>query len=570
MNKYTLIPSGLQYSSAPEVDQEISISLEEQKDLLIEYDRSATISLAQVYDDERQASTVFRPTFKVNYLYNNTFTGTTTYLPFQYNLYYVDAPESKISGIWKGFPQYFEFDFFRPNLNDSHFNYRSKSAYTYNWTYYITYCSQNNENQPLLYSYSQTSNVNWVAKDGIPFFLLNSTYNGSKIISFKCIATHGLSVGEWVELSFDYFGKTLFQVNLLGDGTVGSEKYIFSIYNVGYKPNVFVNGKTGTFKRIINVANLTETKSKYYIRQNKVLTNADDIIAVKNGFEKNVFRNQEQYEYSSITPNNVARISRKTSSDSFNFTLSRDIDINGLLDNQKRPISELFLTIINKGYSGYFNYPNQNVGLKRGWKFNIDNSPNPWWDYYESRSNSNIQVDSYSKTNGAAKTFYYNRDLKIGDIIDGDFCEWNNYEQSERVISPCFHKIKFNEDVFQTVDTTNQDNQEYATNAPGYYYQPHHKLTIRVFSDAVETAPINSVDNIPSYAYYSSADREFRWRDLYTYGFIDNLERGVDYPYLNSAHYPFGNIIFRLIPEGTNFSETTINYVEKPLIDDCE
>lgn len=567
MKRYSLIPSNIQYQGSPGVDQEISVSLEEQKDLLIEYDRSATISLAQVYDDERQQSTIFRPTFKVNYLYDNTITGTTTYLPFQYNLYYVDQVNSKVSGIWKGFPQYFEFDFFRPDVGDNHFVYRSKSAYTYNWTYYLTYSNQNDENRQMYYSDSQLGTINWVAKDGIPFSIQNSTYNGSKVILFNCIASHGLSVGEWVELSFDYSGKNLFQVDLLGNGTVGSDEFVFAIYNVGYTGTTFTTKKTGTLKRVINVDNLTETKSRYYIRQHKVLTNVDDITIVKNAFEKNIFVDKLKFEYSSITPNNISRVSKRTNSDSYNFTLNRDINIEELLDNQKRPVTEFYLTIINKGYSGYFNFPNQNVGLKQGWKFNITKTSNPWWSYFEIRSNSNIQVESYVQDN---RTFYYNKNLKIDDIIDGDFCEWNDYQQIERVVSPFFHKIKFNENVFQTVDTTDQQNIQYATNAPGYYYQPHNKMTIRVFSDAVETAEINSVDFIPTYAYYSKADREFRWRDIYTYGFVDNLGRGVDYPYLNSAHYPFANVVFRLIPEGSNFADNQINFVTKPLIDDCE
>jgi len=567
VKNYKIIPSNLQYQGSPGVDQEVSVTLEQQQELLIEYDRSATISLAQVYDDERQRSTIFRPTFKVNYIYENTLTGTTTYTPYQYNLYYVDAVNSKVSGIWKGFPQHYEFDFFRPRLNDGHLMYEAKSAYTYNWTYYITYPSQNDDSKRLYYSDSQLGNINWIARDGIPFYLTNSFLNGTKVILFRCIAPHGLSIGEWVELSFSYSNKNLFQVNTLGNGTVGSESNIFGIYNVGYTGSTFNNGKSGILKRVINVDNITETRSKYYIRQHKVLTNVEDTITVKNGFEQNIFTDQVKLEYSSITPNSVSRISKKTSSDSYNFTVSRDIDLGGLLDNQKRPISEIFLTIINKGYSGYFNFPNQNVGLKQGWTFNLTKYTNSWWDYNQVSSNTNIPVNSYTIGN---RTFYYNQDLKIGDIIDGDFCEWNDYEQIERVVSVYYHKIKFNENNFQTVQTTNQQNQQYQTNAQGYYYSPHQKMTIRVFSDYIESANANLVQGIPSYAYYSRSDREFRWRDLYTYGFFDNLDRGVDYPYLNSAHYPFSNVVFRLIPDGTNLGGAGINIVVKPLIDDCE
>ena len=130
MNRYTLIPSNQTFQSAPTVDQEISVSLDQKQQQITEYDRSSTISLEQVFDNERQASTTFRPTFKVVYLYANTLTGTTTYLPFQYNLYYIGEIESASSGVWRGLPQYFEFDFYRPDINDQHLDFYAKSAYT--------------------------------------------------------------------------------------------------------------------------------------------------------------------------------------------------------------------------------------------------------------------------------------------------------------------------------------------------------------------------------------------------------------------------------------------------------
>jgi len=562
VNKYTIIPSRLRYASAPAIDEELSISLEEKNQEITEYDRSVTLSLAQVYDDERQSCTVFRPTFKITYLYENAYTGKTDYLPFQYNLYYVN-PESSISNnSWKGYPQYYEFDFFRPPVDEQHIDYKSKSAYTYNWTYYLTYAFNNNYEKSLTYNSANSNNITWVAKDGIPFTILNSTENGNGIISIQCIAPHGLTNGESVELSISYKNKNIFQVYSLGNGSFDSEPYIFNILNIGYTGNTFNNGTTGTFKRIINPQNL-ETKSKYYVREHKVLTNLDELDITKAGFEKNVFNEQRKFEYSSITPNKVSRVSQKNSSNAYDITSSYDIDFANLLDNQKRPVSKIYLTIISKGYSGYFNQPFNNIGLKQGWRFNITPTSNSWWDGNNVNSNTKIPVNSYVKTNGATKTFYYNENLKKDDIIDGAFCEWNDYQQVERVVSDYYQKIKFNQLVFQT--TSNG-----GTNTPGYYYKPHNEMTIRVFSDYIETGDVNFIEQVPSWSFYSKSDQQFRWRDIYTYGFVDSLGRGVDYPYLNMSHYPFTDVIFRLMPEGSNYSITGINEPIKPLIDGCE
>ena len=562
MNKYTIIPSSLEYKSAPFVDQEISLTLNQQSQQITEYDRSQSINLAQVYDNERQSSTIFRPTYKVNFLYANTYTGTTYYLPFKNNLYYIDPITSMSTGIWKGLPQYYEFDFYRPDVTDQHIQYRAISAYTYNWTYYLSYPFENDYTKQLSYQLNNTS-FNWVAADGIPFSINNSTQNGGNIISFQCVAPHGLSVGEYVELSFKYNNIQLFQVDSLGNDQVDSEQYIFNIYNVGYTGTTFSNNRTGTFKRVINPENFIETKSKYYIRRHKIITNVRDCIMVKNGFEKNVFEEEKKLEFSSITPNQVTRISQKTSSNSYNVTVNYDLNFDGVIDNQKRPISELFLTIINRGYTGYFNKPNNGIGLKQGWEFNLTSSANTWWDDINLLSNTNIGTSSYTLTNGVTKTFYYNQDLMSGDTIDGDFCEWNDYEQVERVVSPYYQKLKFNQNVFQTSTAGN-------TNAPGYYYQPHHSMTLRVFSDYVETGDVATIQGIPSYSYYSVSDQQFRWREIYTYGFKDNLGRGVDYPFLNSAQYPFQTVEFRLIPEGINYNTLGVPLPIKPLIDGCE
>ena len=565
MSNYRIIPSRLTYQSAPSVDQEIPISLEQQSQLMTEYDRSSTVSLAQVYDDERQACLIFRPTFKVTYLYANTYTGTTNYTPFQYNLFYAQPEVSMSSGTWKGLPQYYEFDFMRPNITDQHLDYKAKSAYTYNWTYYLSYGYENDYDK-ILYFNLNNSNLTWTASTGIPFIINNSETNGSPLVSFQCVAPHGLTAGEYVELSFFYNNTNLFQVYSLGNNQLDSSEYIFNVYDIGYTGKTFQNGVVGTFKRVTNPDNIEETRSKYYVRKHKILTNLEDSVMTKVAFEKNVFSEIKKLEYSSITPNQVTRISQLTSSNAYNVTVNYDLDFTNLLDNQKRPISELFLTVINKGYSGYFNAPFNNVGLKQGWKFNLTPKPNSYWSATNNLSNTNIPVSSYTRSdNGKTYTFYFNLDLKKDDIIDGDFCEWNDYEQTERVVSNYYQKIKYNQNVFQTTSTTDQ-------NSPGFYYAPHNKMTLRVFSDYIETGDIKFIDQVPSFSYFSKSDQQFRWRDLYSFGFKDNLKRGVDYPFMNTAQYPFADVVFRLIPEGINFNSNLlgIDYPIKPLIDGCE
>ena len=74
--------------------------------------------------------------------------------------------------------------------------------------------------------------------------------------------------------------------------------------------------------------------------------------------------------------------------------------------------------------------------------------------------------------------------------------------------------------------------------------------------------------DIPDYSHFSTTDNSFIWRDIYSYGFIDGSKIGVDYPFLNGTHYPFRNVIFRIIPEGSNFDDNSI--IQEPTTDECE
>jgi len=209
--------------------------------------------------------------------------------------------------------------------------------------------------------------------------------------------------------------------------------------------------------------------------------------------------------------------------------------------------------------------------LKEGFEFNLplksDGQPSDWWD----NDPNNLDVNSYTpiKTKSYSvngRVFYYNEPLKYGDLIDGDYCEWNDYEYTERVISDTYHKITYNPNHFNI----NIAGQNFSGNPLGYYYKPHNPIKIRDFSPYIEDGNPATVSEIPDYAVFSKTNGTFIWRDIYTYGFIDADGVGVDYPFLNGVHYPFTNTIFRVIPEGASTPLSKINTVALPTTDECE
>ena len=590
-----IVLGSLRYKSAPDTTIGLKVPLIQTFKENIEFDRTINIELQQVFNDERQKSTVFRPTGKFSLIFQNAYTGTTNYVPLENNLYYVNSDlaaslqcQSGTTIAWSGLPQYNEFDFIRndynvsgytvPNSNgEFHRLFIPKSASSYNWNFFISYPFLNDPTQPLEAIEPKTGvALTWTASDGIPFIIKKSTSRGLDIISFISPIKHGVSVGEFIKLNFSYVGLDTFQIFSLGDETVGSDEYIVNIINIGYLGNTFNNNVTGTFKRVIDIENPSDTTSEYYVRKHKLLTNPEDAVMVNAGFEQNIFGVKKKYESSGLTPNNQARVSIKEGSQSYTLTFNKDIDILPLLDNQKRPITKLYFTVIWKGYFGLMfgtkNVLNNYVGLKKGYGFNlplVNGVPSPWWDKTKYESNTNFPVDTYTNPplgnslgpGGTQLEFTYIRSLKKGDILDGDLCEWNNSDQNERVISNQYHKFNYNPNVFKVSNLV-------GSNPLGYYYQPHHPITIRVYSDYIESGDKKEVAGIPNYSYFSEKEDSFIWRDIYEYGYIDSDRLGVDYPFINGKHYPYQDVIFRIIPEGTNYIEQFL--INDPIIDPCE
>ena len=592
-----IIESTQRYKGAPLTDQQMTIPFVQKSKDLVEFDRSVDLNLAAVFDEERQQSFTFRPVAKFMTVFENALSGSSTYTPFRDNLYYTNAVENARSFYpsgnypsvppqpinnnvaWDGLPQYPEFDLIRtdPNVsgytfgNGRHLDFKSVSATTYNWSHYLSYAYTNDYNKQM-YTIDPETNISWtwIASQGLPYLIVAGSDLETRTIIFKCPVVHGLSVGEFVQLSSNYNGNSFFQVSTLGDGRSGSENYIFGIRNVGYTGTTFLTLNQGTFKRVLNVANSADTISEYYVRKHKILTSPECAVLVNAGYEQNVYFNKQKCEVKSLTPNQRKRTSVKEGSRSYTLSFNCDVNTLELLDNQRRPISELYFTTIWRGYFGW------TQKLKQGWYFNTyldQGKPQIWWDQNNPDSSTTINQSQYTSLLGQGP-FYYNDLLMSGDTIDGDYCEWNNFEQLERVISLYQHKITYNENWFSLSATTLTSNNQY-----GYFYQPHRSVQIRAFSDYIEEGSASNVVGIPDYAYYSTTNALFRWRDLYPYGYIDTDGIGVDYPYLNDAQYPFLNTIFRITPENYNIPSdyaqigaVPINTttVAEPTADECE
>lgn len=586
----TFVKGSLRYQASPEVGISTTVSLSNTQKELEEYQRQITISLADVYDKERQKSTLFIPSCKFQFLFSNAYYGrvqtpSSPYEPFNNNLAYYKAEETKLLQLendtqiiaWPGFPQYTEFCFIRTDYDtrgytaglENHIEMKAKDVTFYNWYIHLTYPYDNDENRFLYYEFPST-NFSWQIKDGLPYQMTKVTNGDKTLWQFTCPMNHNLNDNQYVYLPyvkiFDSVGNEvpsnqIYKIYSLGNGFYDSEKKIFNILDIGYneQPLSFYSGATGVFKRVLDIDNPNETMSKYYVRRHRFLTNSGDTVLTNSGFEQNAFRTIKKFESRDLTPNQESRVSIKEDSQSYNVSFSKNINLGGLIDNQQRPISEIYFTVINRGYFGYFNPPTlQGNALKEGWGINLTTISNYWWTRSNISSDLNLSTSYYSKL---GFDFYYNNAYSEGDIINGPICEWNDFEQNEYEISNYYHKLVFNPQVFNI--STSIDNPL------GYYYNPHFKMKIKEYSDYLEEGNPTTSDSYPSYSYYSQNNDTLYWRDIYPYGFLDTDGNGVDYPFFNNRHYPYENFVFRLIPEGTNVEPSNID-VELPNLDECE
>jgi hypothetical protein len=556
-----IVKGSERFAGSPDTDLFIQVPIEQSEREYVEGDRTVIVSLEQQFDDERQISDIFRISGKITNVFNNTIEGQSNYIPFRNNLYYTNEIEAVTGAPWKGYPQFNEFSFFRTQSIQGHIPFISKSASTYNWMTYVSYPYENDTTRQMSFTNPITNTTNtFVVSEGVPYEIKNRNVNGKNLITFYCGTKHNLSVDQWVKLQFFVNGRDTFQVYSLGDESFGNEDKVFSIYDYGYNDSNFFDGSSGNLKKIIDINNSGETISRYYIRKHKVLTDLPNSQVARMGFENNPFPVKKKFEYSGLTPNNVERISIKDGNQTVSFSFDKDIRINPLIDNTGRPLTELFVTIVNRGYMGWFNNPmGNNTAIQIGWDFNLlPNKVDDWWRLDNLNNRDTIPFSSYTIN---SRTFFYNDELKTGDVILGDMCEFNDYEQTETVLSKLHHKFSFNSSVFQTSTDIQLPG--------GYAYIPHHEIKIRQYSDYIELANSDEVESVPDYAYFSQFDGLWRWRDIYTYGYVDPDGNGVDYPFLNGSHYPFKQILFLQTPLISDYNLFN-NIIFSPITDDCE
>lgn len=229
------------------------------------------------------------------------------------------------------------------------------------------------------------------------------------------------------------------------------------------------------------------------------------------------------------------------------FVFNEDIDVNGLIDNLGRPLSELYFTIIKTISSGTTNDPlfgNVSSGIETPFIAELNTS----------NINTYLQnVPAINKIhNGGVLPFPSHVPLEnmvtIGNLdFYGDLVEYNTNEVKETILADVSHRFNtVNRETtapFSYISTIGVFSAATSINLgprqEGYFYKAHHLIKIREFSSYVETGDQHTA-GIPDYA-INLGDGRYIWRNLLDIGFNESSATPLDYPFLNGCHYLYDN-----------------------------
>ncbi len=345
---------------------------------------------------------------------------------------------------------------------------------------------------------------------------------------------HGLRVNDFIEIRTDglatpggtTFTETIFNMpnlyKIVGTPTPDTIviKYEF--------PTINNTTSTGPFNFILNYKFMDGVTSEYYFRVNKILSGAKDYEVYKSAYSKNIF-------------------SDSYIDDVFLFHYNKDIDVEDLVDNLGRPLSQLYLTVVKRagnGCRGESVEPSQ-YGYCNGEAY--DGFGNMTTNYQILDTNKNFYGITTQQDPAVLSTlsFYEDTDAtkpgsfrNTNGLYINDFVEYNRAFLTERVLSETLGKFG---PVQATVEAST--NTIIYKSADAYTNKLHYEIPIRKYSETIET--VNNLDDeiYPDYAQINN-DGTVSWRDLLSIGFFeptDDGRNGLDYPFVNGKHYLFGD-----------------------------
>ena len=563
INKKILHPEK-KYAKAPSEDQTLRLDLSRNEELLREGDRTIILDIAELYRKERNESTKYKIYGKTNMVFRNLYSGTTTYDALKNTL---DDLGDGIDADWTGYLPYNEFAFIRrdvvkevsnptatnlgefiPNTvlsgSTDHTTITEYESTSWNWNFHLSYVYEHDDNHPMRYTLSGGTVYDFTSGMGVPFRVedMGDYYQLTSPLK------HNMNQGEYVILRGNTISSgsdsdRIFNISSLGNEIYRSNEYVINLNKSSFSSSQTISGVVFG-KRCLDINNISQTTSTYYVHKHKTLTTVDECILDSAGFETPVFEIERKLQYETADGRNDVYIERNRP-ESILYHFKNDIDINGLSNNLGYTPTELYLTVIFRNRNGYFNH-----SPRLGWRFNLHSD---WVDeqFNETFSGSDTNLP-YTSTTIDGITFNQGDELPLDSVLVGSFVEYNNVDFKETVLSDSFHKITnettiFNHGQLSTVRLGGVSSD----NPSGLIYQPHYKIKLRELLPYIETSDTDDILNLPENTIYDDYSGLWKWRDLYDHGYIDPDGFGTNFPFTNGQHYVKRDINFLLRNEQT-------------------
>lgn len=571
MEKKTIILPDLRYHKAPAIDLTTKIGLETSEELLREGDRSIVLDLEEHFSYERAQSKKYKIYGKVKMIFRNMYSGTTPYNNLAEYLYLLGDGST---GDNTGYLPYDEFAFIRrdtyredisiPQVNggtygtypaqftqptkprNKHQVITSMNAPYHNWNFYLSYVYGQDTGFTMSYTLSGSTSYNndknthieFKAGNGIPCRVEDKT----TYYKLTTPVPHNINQNEFVIISsISSISGNTYTVSSLGDDKYESEKYVINLNKQQFSGTTIP--KLITIKRCINDKNISGTTSTYYVHKHKILNTPSDYILDKAGFESPIFEDEKKLLFEDSAGNNDVIVERNRP-ESLIYDFKNSFILTGLTNNLGYTPTEVYVTVLFKNGSGYFEYP-----PKVGYRFHLHNG---WIDNHFSGTTAlETNISGSTFTNNGI-TFTSGKTTPVGTVLTGAFVEYNPSELKERIISESLHKIVQPLTIFdhdQNIPTSTFGGTISVNNKMGLLYQPHHRIKLRQMSPYIETFNTNNIADLPDNARYFPDEKLWKWRDLYDHGFIDDEGNGTDFPFVNGQHYIKTDFNFYFINE---------------------
>ena len=402
---------------------------------------------------------------------------------------------------------------FNPKYNP----YRHRPEY--NWDLFLTYPYENDYNNVLI-------------SGGLLVKSIELAFNsvGRRIVLFSTYTKHNLSIGTAFNLYINENKIENILVNSLGNVKKEDEEHYFYTTQtdiisdiLGKKTEIDedtdndkINKQikdTGATFRLKHIVNGYE--SEYYIRKfkklpnlNKIVNKEDELTLDKsycvNEFKKwikdkpNDF-DKEQYQ--------LAFSSTIYNDNNTQVTWTDGINIDNILDNRGRPLTEIYLTIMkrNKGYDEWYNQ--RHVESKEIEYSHCFGNVSWGFDLLSAKSEAEINLQESLQDVKLIHNVDIDKDIVNADEFNGDIVEYNVTTCNETILEDCYFRFNtylrentvdyytyqydeitsddYDEEGFkkETTKLTNDDVIKFWIHPEGYYYKAHYRILLKEFGE---------------------------------------------------------------------------------------